>query len=216
MSTKAKGYAKIDNEIYLNPNISGPACKVYLIVKHYSTIPGFKIIREKIKAFSGFGETMFRRAWKELKELGLLLESKIVVNGRYEWRYKLKGQEVNKKKEKVAALVEGKENLYAADDIQAVKNITNLSEEQCAELLKIAKGDIKKIEESYRYTSNKSGVKSLYGYLKWVIKHLDLCNTVSSSINKIKSTFNNFSQRTYDFVKLENAIHYGEAYELPH
>lgn len=70
------GYSRIDNSILLNSNLSLEAKGLYSIIKHFSTIPGFKIKRSHILSISGYGEKAFRRVWKELKEFGLLVESK--------------------------------------------------------------------------------------------------------------------------------------------
>ncbi|MEG0667857.1 MAG: hypothetical protein RR460_04450 [Clostridium sp.] len=69
-------HTEVDNSILLNENLSLEAKGLYTIIKHFSTIPNFELRRSYLLKMSGYGEKSFRRVWKELKEFGLLLESK--------------------------------------------------------------------------------------------------------------------------------------------
>ena len=89
-SNMPKGFTKIDNCILLDTGLSLEAKGLYGILKYLSTIPNFKIAREYVKRVSGYGETAFRRIWKELKESGLLLENKLRDKGKFVYTYTLK------------------------------------------------------------------------------------------------------------------------------
>ena len=69
-----KGNTYLENTILFDKKLSLEGIGLYAILKHYSTIPNFQIQREHIKLISGYGETAFRRVWKELKEANLLIE----------------------------------------------------------------------------------------------------------------------------------------------
>lgn len=225
------GFTKIDNSIIFDSSLSLEALGLYIKLSHFSNIDNFSIKRDYIKSISGYGETAFRRVWKELKDKGLLIETKENNKGRYKYSYILKAnknttkvndQEENKKhldsdgnapidgQVYIDEVIEETEN----KDIELIEQKTNFNKQQIKELLKVANNNIEKIIESYNYTIEQDKVKNVFSYTKWVIKN-------SKSFSKYKrqdyrkDNFNNYQQRNYDFAKLERALLYGEEYELP-
>ena len=232
-----KGFTKINNSIIFDTDLSLEALGLYIKLQHLSTIDNFSIKRDYIKSISGYGETAFRRVWKELKDKGVLIETKTSIKGRYEYMYTLKTYEgatrevapVKKKKSKHVdsngdAPLDGqvhiddvlgvdKQEVTVKEEIQVVAEVTGLKDIEAAELLKVANNDVTKVIECHKYTVAQSGVKNIFSYTKWAIKN----NKVLKSTKEYhtKGSFNDYHQRTYDFDKLERALLYGEPYELP-
>lgn len=234
-----KGFTKVDNSILFDSSLSLEAKALYSIIKHLSTIPNFQIRREYVKSLSGYGETAFRRVWKELKDKGLLMETKLRNKGKYVYIYTLKtSQDVIK----VTAPVEEKKPKYKDSDgnipldgqlniddvlleeqqevpivnenIAVVSETTGFTNSESVELLQVAENNVAKVIESYNYASKQKNVNSLFKYTKWVIANkIKVKNTTVK--HEKKSLFNDYKQRTYDFGKLEKALLYGEQYELP-
>lgn len=230
----SKGFTKVDNCILLDSNISLETKGLYAILKHLSAIPGFSIRRDHVKSISGYGETAFRRVWGELKERGLLIETKARVKGRYVYTYFIKTNEETKnpkdpkdQEEKKHIDSDGnvplngqvniddviKEAPVTNEDVKLVCESTGFTDEESKGILTEAKNNVSKVLESYRYVKTQSNVKNAFSYTKWAVKNL--VKQVSVFNNKKESLFNNFEQRSYDFDKLENALLYGEDYELP-
>lgn len=220
----AKGFTKIDNKILFDSNLSLEAIGLYIKIKHLYSIPNFVIRREYIKSISGYGETAFRRVWKELKEKGVLTEIKNRNKGKYEYTYILKNAEKSKttvkddKSNKTTDLNQEpvKQNELVTDNklVSKVVEETEFTKEEAAELLDNAKCDAIKVIECYKYTISQNYVKNVFRYTKWAIKNNKLFSNIKSTGYK-NSTFGNYSQRIYDFNKLERALLYGEKYNLP-
>ncbi|MBU3171322.1 hypothetical protein [Clostridium estertheticum] len=233
-----KGFTKINNSIIFDLNLSCEAIGLYAKLQYLSTMDNFSIRREHIKSISGYGETAFRRVWKELKNKGVLIENKTSNKGRYEYIYTLKNNEgatkevapVKKKKLKQldsdgeAPLdgqihiddvlgAEQQEVITINEDVRAVVKVTGLKDVEVAELLKVASNDATKVVECHKYSLAQENVKDVFSYTKWAIKN----NKVLKCKKKYaaKGTFNDYPQRIYDFDKLEKALLYGEQYELP-
>lgn len=119
------GYSQIDNSILLNKNLSLEAKGLYSIIKHFSTIPGFKIKRSHILQMSGYGEKAFRRVWKELKTFGLLVESKTRQGSKWIYSFTL-----GDLKEIVTNVKEG-----VKKTIDVVKNATSKPKNENTELI---------------------------------------------------------------------------------
>lgn len=231
MSTK--GFTKIDNCILLDTELSLESKGLYAILKHLSTVPNFSIKRDHIKSISGYGETAFRRVWKELKDKGLLIETKSRNKGKYEYRYTLKTNISENTKEVIVpvkekpqhvdsdgnAPIEGQINLdevIEADNTDIVSKVTGFNELQSKELLQIANNDLDKVVNGHRYTMSQEEVKNIFAYTKWAIRNNKaIVERSKRNEQPVKSTFNYFRQRKYDFDKLEMALLYGEPYELP-
>lgn len=231
-----KGFTKIDNSIIFNSDLSLEALGLYIKLKHLSTIDNFSIRRDYIKSISGYGETAFRRVWKELKDKGVLIETKSRNKGRYEYTYEVKTNENKKapaKSQKPVdsdghAPVEGQVHIEdvieptdhekvdqepRTKEIMKVVDETGFNAEQSKELLKVANNDAVKVIQCYRYALSQKNVRNIFNYTIWAIKNNFKEGDVV--INHKVSTFNNFSQRIYDFNKLERALLYGEEYQLP-
>lgn len=233
-----KGFTKVDNLILLDSALSLEAKGLYAILKHLSAIPNFSIRRDYVKSISGYGETAFRRVWKELKDEGMLLETKSRVKGRYVYTYILKTDKseattvanapVEEKKTKPVDSdgnipLDGQVNIdevigahqqeisEANEKVTEVVRATGFNDSQAKELLELTSNDVSKVIENHDYTLKQKDVKNIFNYTRWVIANK--INVQES--NTIKSTFNNFKQRQYDFSKLKKALLYGEPYELP-
>lgn len=218
----SNGFTKIDNSIIENENLSFDAKGIYMIISRYIGIPNFKINKSHIKSVTGLGLIRFNRAWKELKENGLLIQTKKSVNGRFEYTYSLGKEkaiapvEEKPKKKPVDsdgnAPIEGQ--IYIDEVIEPVDIVTKetgFNKSNAKELLKAASNNILKIIQAYKYALQQSNVKNLFKYTLWCIK-----NNICNKENRVKtSTFNDYEQRKYDYDKLEKALLYGEEYELP-
>lgn len=225
----SNGFTKIDNSIIENENLSFDAKGIYMVISRYISIPNFKINKSHIKSVTGLGLIRFNRAWKELKEKGLLIQTKTSVNGRFEYAYSL-GKAItpvekveNIPEEEPQKPVDSNENkplagqiyIYEVEsetkDIDTVTKETGFNKTNAKELLKAASNNILKIIQAYKYALQQSNVKNLFKYTLWCIK-----NNICNKENKVKtSTFNDYEQRKYDYDKLEKALLYGEEYELP-
>ncbi|MCB2310615.1 hypothetical protein LGL55_05695 [Clostridium tagluense] len=232
-----KGFTKINNSIIFDLNLSCEAIGLYTKLQYLSTIDNFSIKRDYVKSISGYGETAFRRVWKELKSKGVLIESKTSNKGRFEYRYTLKN---NERATKAAAPVEQKKSKHVDsngdapldgqvhiddvldaeqqdvpvnEDIKIVAEITGLKDAEATELLKVANNDVTKVIEGHKYTTAQDNVKDIFNYTKWAIKNSKVLKCTKEYATK--GTFNDYPQRIYDFEKLEKALLYGEQYELP-
>ncbi|MBU3185690.1 hypothetical protein [Clostridium estertheticum] len=233
-----KGFTKINNSIIFDLNLSCEAIGLYAKLQYLSTMENFSIRREHIKSISGYGETAFRRVWKELKNKGVLIEAKTSKKGRYEYVYTLKTNEgatkvvslVKKKKLKHmdsdgdapldgqmhiddVLVAEQQEVVTINEDVRAVVQVTGLKDVEVAELLKMASNDATKVVECHKYSVAQKNVKDIFSYTKWAIKNNKVLKFKKEYA--AKGMFNDYPQRTYDFDKLEKALLYGEQYELP-
>lgn len=234
-----KGFTKIDNSILFDSSLSLEAKSLYAMIQHLSTIPNFCIRRDYVKKLSGYGETAFRRVWKEIKVKGLLIETMLRKKGRYVYAYTLRTNENTTKT--TAPAVENKPKHIDSDknipldgqvniddvlevekevplvneNVAVITEATGFTNSEAIELLKEANNDVSKVIESYSYASKQKNVKSAFKYTKWVITNKIKVQNINTVRHEKKSLFNNFEQRTYDFDKLEKALLYGEQYELP-
>lgn len=225
-----KGFTKVNNSIIFDTDLSLEAIGLYVKLQHLSNIDNFSIKRTYVKMISGYGETAFRRVWKELKDKGLLIETKVNNKGRYEYSYTLKTNEnvvsIEEKEPKHDSdgnkPIDGQVNVNdileksnSNENIEVIAKNTGLDKAQSAELLKVADNNVNKVMECYNYTIRQNNIKNIFRYTMWTIKNDKLLNVYTESEERKKGTFNNYSQRTYNFDKLERALIYGEEYELP-
>jgi NACalpha-BTF3-like transcription factor len=236
-----RGFTKINNSIAFDSDLSLEALGLYVKLQHLSTIDNFSIKRDYVKSISGYGETAFRRVWKELKDKCVLVESKTSNKGRYEYVYTLKTNEGDNngnysvKKKKIAnkhvdsngdAPLDGQihiddvlevdqqqEATITNEDIAVVVEATGLKDVEVAELLKVASNDVAKVIECHKYTAAQDNVKNVFSYTKWAIKTNKVLK--STKEHATKGTFTDYPQRIYDFNKLERALLYGDQYDLP-
>ena len=230
-----KGFTKIDNLIIFDLGLSLEAIGLYAKLQHLSNIDNFSIKRAYIKSISGYGETAFRRVWKELKDKCILLETKTNNKGRYEYSYILKtnhntGKAITPTEEKKPKHndsdgntpingqiyiddILGKQETIKNENVEVVAETTWFNKCQSTELLKEANNDVNKVTECHLYALSQSGVKNIFSYTKWAIKNNK--SLINKSQNYKKTNFADYPQRLYDYNKLEQALVYGEQYELP-
>ena len=231
-----KGFTKINNSIAFDLDLSLEALGLYVKLQYLSTIDNFSIKRDYVKSISGYGETAFRRVWKELKDKDVLIESKISNKGRYVYVYTLKNNEaaakvvdpVEKKKPKPKhvdsngdapldgqvsiediLVTEQQQEVFAKEDIEVVEEVTGLNVEEVIELLEVAMNDVNKVIEGYRYSASQENVLNIFNYTKWAIKNNKvLKDTVPHVSTKVKAkgSFNDYPQREYDFADLERKL----------
>lgn len=82
-------FTMIPIDFLRNPNISNDAKALYAIIKSYINIPNFTIYQSTLKKCMNKKDSVFKKCWKELKDLGYLKQSKKHINGRYKYSYKL-------------------------------------------------------------------------------------------------------------------------------
>lgn len=195
-----KGFTKISNSIIFDKNLSIEATGLYIKIVHYNAIPNFKLNRDFIKKLSGYGDTAFRRVWKELKDKGVIHQISFKENGRFGAEYIVNTSTLlNETKDDAEHLDEVPED---NEEIISIKNETNFNSKQANDLLKIA--DVKTIIKYCKYVASKGAeVKNKFAYTRKLI--VDKVQIVKDKV----TGWSNYDQRTYDFSKLESAI-YGE------
>ncbi len=230
-----KGFTKIDNLIIFDLGLSLEAIGLYVKLQHLSSIDNFSIKRAYIKSISGYGETAFRRVWKELKDKCILLETKTSNKGRYEYSYILKtnhniGKAITPTEEKKHKYSDsdgnipingqmyiddilGKQETTTNENAEVVEGTTGFNKCQSTELLKEANNDVNKVTECYQYALGQIDVKNIFSYTKWAIKNYK--SFIIKPQDYKKTNFADYQQRLYDYDKLERALVYGEQYELP-
>ena len=227
-----KGFTKINNSIIFDLDLSCEAIGLYNKLQYLSTIDNFSIKRDYVKSVSGYGETAFRRVWKELKSKGVLIEAKTTNKGRYEYAYTLKNDEgatkavapVKKKKPKPIdsdgdAPLEGQisiEDILGAEqqevvtineDVVAVVQATQFTDTEATELLKVASNNVTKVIECHKYSVAQENVKDVFNYTKWAIKNNKVLKCKTEYVSK--GGFSDYAQRKYDFKELEQQLVYG-------
>lgn len=195
-----KGFTKISNSIMIDYALSIEALGLYTKIVHYNAIPDFKLNREFIKRLSGYGDTAFRRVWKELKDKGVIQQISFKENGRFRVEYTVNTltllDEAKKEDEQLEEVPEDNE------EIKEIKNKTGFNGKEANDLLKIA--DVKTIIKYCKYVASKGAeVKNRFAYTRKLI--VDKVHIVKEKV----TGWNNYDQRNYDFNKLESAI-YGE------
>lgn len=128
------GKTIIENTIIFDKGLSLEAIGLYAIIKHYSTISNFKIRRDHIKSVSGYGETAFRRVWKELKDTNLLLEHKKRINGKFKYEFTLSTKNFSTEKE-TKKIQHKKEDFKTLDEQVAIEESLQASEAKEANLI---------------------------------------------------------------------------------
>lgn len=243
MSTK--GFTKIDNSVLFDLDLTPAAYMLYSKVKYFATIQGFKINREHIKSVSGYGETSFRRAWKELKDKGLLIQTKERIKGKFEYTYELAGVKPVKAKT-TPKHIDSDGNIPLDGQVTVYDVIALVEENKVVEEHEPVKEDMQVTNENIEVITETTGLdaeqskellkvagddvtKVIESY-KYVMNQANVKNIYSYikwtiKNNKIlsvahgsqsnKGYFNNYPQRIYDVSKLERALLYGEEYELP-
>lgn len=198
-----KGYTKVSNSIIFDHNLSIEALGLYVKIAHYNNIPGFKLNKDFIKRLSGYGDTAFRRVWKELKEKGIIEQTLTNVGGRFgaEYSVKTKIEEYVAPVEKVQEVEQDQEE--DTEEVKEIKEETSFTSVQAKELLNST--DVNSIIKYFRYVKAKgSEVIDRFAYTRKLI--LNKVDIVKSAATKKFSSFNNYEQRIYDYNKLEDAF----------
>ncbi|WP_045516336.1 hypothetical protein [Clostridium sporogenes] len=224
---ETKGFSQIDNRVIFDLGLSGNAFLLYAKIQHHASKKDFELNREHIKSISGYGETAFRKAWKELKDKGILVQTRKRVQGKFIYEYDLnfkvepkkqKKKEVKKEQQKPVdsdgdVPMEGQMYIYdvledieedTSQNILIVSKETGFNEKESCKLLEVANNDVDKVLECYKYVLSQKDVKNIFSYTKWSIRNNKTLNNVFAS-NKV-DIFNDFEQRNYDFKKLENLL----------
>lgn len=196
-----KGFTKISNSVMLDYNLSIEALGLYVKIVYYNAIPNFKLNREFIKKLSGYGDTAFRRVWKELKDKGVINQIKTIESGRFGAEYILNTTIlIDEPKEQD----ETAEEIKDTEDIKEIKNETNFNSKQANDLLKIS--DVRTIINYFRYVKSKGKeVKNLFAYTKKLI--VDRIDVKQKNIKKVG--WSNYDQRDYtkeDWINIENKL----------
>ena len=203
------GKTFLENTIIFDKGLSLEAIGLYAILKHYSTISDFQIKRDHIKSVSGYGETAFRRVWKELKDTNLLLEHKKRINGKFEYEFTLstekcstakeiKKTKKNQSKNEDFKILDGQVTIEEA--LQEAKARELTLEEQIA---KETSAPIEEVKEAVEYAKD-NNPRDIKAYVKKCLEnnwHKQTKRAESTRINPLK--FNNFEARKYDYESLE-------------
>ncbi len=224
---ETKGFSQINNKLIFDLDLSGNAFLLYAKIQHHAGKKDFKLNREHIKSISGYGETAFRKAWKELKDKGILIQIKKRIKGKfiYEYDLKFKVESKKQKREQIKSYSSVEESqkpvdsdgndpvkgqMYIDDvlenkeeNIALVAKETGFNKLQVNELLKAANNDVEKVLECYKYVLSQKDVKNIFNYAKWSIRNNKTLNSISTSN---QDRFNDYPQRDYNFVALEAAL----------
>ncbi|EPY2273652.1 hypothetical protein ACXAUS_002520 [Clostridium sporogenes] len=216
----SKNFTQVDNRVLDDENISFEAKGVYTILVRQYSKPEFKLYKSHIQKLTGLGETRFNRAWKELKEKGILTQVKKRVKGKFVYEYILQTaenkEEVKEEPQKPVesegnAPIEGQVYIddvieeFENDSVEEVAKETEFNKLQSSELLKLAKNDINKIIQCHKYALRQNNVRNIFYYTKWCIKNNKTLNRISASNIKVDK-FNDYPQRDYNFTALESAL----------
>ena len=199
------GKTFLENTIIFDKGLSLEAIGLYAIIKHYSTISDFQIRREHIKSVSGYGETAFRRVWKELKDTNLLLEHKKRINGKFEYEFTLSTEECSTAKEmkKTKKNQSKKEDFKILDGQVTIKEAETKESTLEEEIAKETSTPIKEVKEAVEYAKD-NNARDIKAYVKKCLEnnwHKQTKRAESTRINPLK--FNNFEAREYDYESLE-------------
>lgn len=220
------GKTFLENTIIFDKGLSLEAIGLYAILKHYSTISDFQIRRNHIKSVSGYGETSFRRVWKELKDSNLLLEHKKRINGKFEYEFTLSTSDraikedntpkkSTPKKVKTEEKVEILEGQVSIDDMSSVDSENSLQTDVQAseskeltleeEIVKETSAPIEEVKEAVEYAKD-NNARDITAYVKKCLENNwhKSKRAESKGINPLK--FNNFEARQYDYDSLESQL----------
>lgn len=83
-------FTMVCNSVIEDKNLSLKAKGLYLMIKHYITIPGFVLNKGYLQSISTDGERSFESGWKELKEAGYLIQYRLKgSDGKWVYEYEL-------------------------------------------------------------------------------------------------------------------------------
>lgn len=136
---KEEDFTMCKNDIIRHVGEGGMSAKalgVYIVIKYYINIPNFILHKDHIQRVSGEGKKAFETVWKELKELGYIIqERKKTKDGKWKYEYTLMSSKENVDKNKKAPTDQRgtKENINVNDSICNNNNINTLKEENKVE-----------------------------------------------------------------------------------
>lgn len=200
------GKTFLENTIIFDKGLSLEAIGLYAIIKYYSTISNFQIKREHIKSVSGYGETAFRRVWKELKENNILKEHKKRVNGKFDYEFTLltSGKSEDKKSK-----VDSNGQTPLDGQIGVEEALEQVEKEEINKIIKATGVTEEEAREELRVVKSKEGIKDVVQYTIGTINNKkrtekELEKTIANKKQEINpKSFNNFPAREYDYADLE-------------
>ena len=95
-----KGFTKISNSVLFDLNLSANAFMIYSTLVNLSTRKNFIIKRDYVKHLVAMGEKSFAKAWKQLKDLGLLLMKRTREGKKWNYEFSLSEKTSIKNKNK--------------------------------------------------------------------------------------------------------------------
>lgn len=216
-----KGFTKISNSVLFDLNLSANAFMIYSTLVNLSTRKNFIIKRDYVKHLVAMGEKSFAKAWKQLKDLGLLLMKRTREGKKWNYEFSLsektsiknKNKKDGKKKSDAPIDSNGEKPLdgqvhvdelldSATPELQAnkvtpvdLKEIELISNETGLEKEKAEQllkiAEPKKILEVYEYA--KSRAKNLYSFMFKAIKdNWNIQSVVSPVYENIESGRGNY------------------------
>ena len=82
-------FTMVPNDFVINPSYEIETRLLYIIIKRYITIPNFILYKKTLQKALNVSSNTFDKYWSQLKDLGLLIQDKKHVNGRWKYYYKL-------------------------------------------------------------------------------------------------------------------------------
>lgn len=217
-----KGFTKISNSVLFDLNLSANAFMIYSTLVNLSTRKNFIIKRDYVKHLVAMGEKSFAKAWKQLKDLGLLLMKRTREGKKWNYEFSLsektsiknKNKKDGKKKNDAPIDSNGEKPLdgqvhvdelldSATPELQAnkvtpvdLKEIELISNETGLEKEKAEQllkiAEPKKILEVYEYA--KSRAKNLYSFMFKAIKdNWNIQSVVSPVYENIETGRGNYT-----------------------
>lgn len=217
-----KGFTKISNSVLFDLNLSANAFMIYSTLVNLSTRKNFIIKRDYVKHLVAMGEKSFAKAWKQLKDLGLLLMKRTREGKKWNYEFSLsektsienKNKKDGKKKNDAPIDSNGEKPLdgqvhvdelldSATPELQAnkvtpvdLKEIELISNETGLEKEKAEQllkiAEPQKILEVYEYA--KSRAKNLYSFMFKAIKdNWNIQSVVSPVYENIETGRGNYT-----------------------
>lgn len=124
-------FTMVQNTVIEDKNLSLKAKGLYLIIKHYITIPNFKLNKGYLITLSKEGERAFDSTWKELKDAGYLKQHRLKgKGGKWIYEYELLHEPIIEEDKKEIKEVKEKQEKPATspkveDYNKKIKTLTN-------------------------------------------------------------------------------------------
>ena len=217
-----KGFTKISNSVLFDLNLSANAFMIYSTLVNLSTRKNFIIKRDYVKHLVAMGEKSFAKAWKQLKDLGLLLMKRTREGKKWNYEFSLsektsiknKNKKDGKKKNDApidsngekpldgqvhvdellySAASELQDNEVTSVDLKEIELISNETGLEKEKAEQLLKiAEPKKILEVYEYA--KSRAKNLYSFMFKAIKdNWNIQSVVSPVYENIETGRGNYT-----------------------